>query len=126
MAFPLCQAISLKRIQSVSIQIQGGFALIAAFGTPEHFMTALGAMIPCDLVFNPLFRSLFPPIGNRSQNHFLPDRHRELLDQLTGELLALMAPLIPLCLGAIPDLTTTAKNRGLIGKTPLTMNRFRG
>jgi hypothetical protein len=44
-------------------------------------------------LFDPLLGTEFPPPGDGPQNHLFTDRDREIIDELAGELLTLVAAL---------------------------------
>ena len=80
-----------------------GVAFVASSRSSESFVSAIRADIAGFLILDPLFRSNFAPVRNCPQNDLLPDGHGEVIDMLTGELIALMASGNPFFLCAVPD-----------------------
>jgi len=98
-----------------SVQVQFCFAQIASHRAAKNFIAAFRAYIPGLFVSNPLFRSEFSPIGNRPQDYFPANGHGEIINVLTGKIIALVTTCITSFLGACHDITLPAMHEKIIG-----------
>ena len=75
------------------VELQWLPAVPAAFGTPEGCGAAMRAGVAFLLFLHPLFGAEFPPPGDGPQYYLLADGNREIIDELAGELITLVAAL---------------------------------
>jgi len=76
-----------------SVEVDRFLAVTAALGSTEGGSAAMRTIIAFLLLLYPLFRPKFLPSWDTSQYNLLADRNREIVDESTGELVALVASL---------------------------------
>jgi len=74
------------------------------------------------LLLHPSLSSKFPPGRYSTQYHLLPNRKREILDELAREIVALMAAFNTFIQCASPDGTGATEYEQFIGEAALTLN----
>jgi len=84
----LCSSVFIRVPYSFLIQIQACLALITFYSAAENLITAFRADIAGFLILNPLFSTNLPPIRNSPQYDLFADRHRKLINMLTGKFIA--------------------------------------
>jgi len=72
----------------------------------------------------PLFGAEFSPVGDRSQYDFLADGNREIIDELAGEILALVATLYLFITTARFDRAGLTVSPDSLGETAVTYQVF--
>ena len=84
----------------------------------------MGAVVSFLLLFHPLLSSQPLPGGNRTQYHLFPDTKGEIIDELAGEIAALVTTLNSLRGCTSPDGTTYAIFEQNIGQAAFAFNIF--
>jgi len=105
-----------------SVQIHLSLALVAPLGSPEQLVAAAWANITGLLILHPLVSSYAAPVRNGPQDDSFAHGHGEMLDQLTGEISALVAAGIALLGGAVFDIAFFAVNKRLLGEASLAVD----
>lgn len=113
--------------QLFSIHLDRFLAGPASLRTPEELYGAVRACVPSFFLIHPFLGAEFTPGRNRPQHHFLSNRDRKVMNDLAGELRALITPLEPLFSRAILYGTDPAIEENMIrlGQTSFTSDIFR-
>jgi hypothetical protein len=109
-----------------SILIHRFAAGTTPFGPSEKFGSALWAVIPFQLLLNPLLRPEFPPHWNSSQDNLLAHSQREVLYEITGKIPALVASLVALLFCTRSDGAYLAVFEAILRHAALTDDFIRG
>jgi hypothetical protein len=88
-----------------SVEIQFHFALITFHRAAKNSIAALGTYIAGLFVSNPFFSTELSSVRDSPENNFLANGHCEVVNVLTGEFIALMAPRVPFFFRAFPYFT---------------------
>jgi len=86
-------------------------ALITFHRTTKNSISAFGAYIAGLFVLNPFFITELSPIWNSPENNLLADGHGEIVNVVTGKIIALMTPGISFLLCAFPDVTLATMHK---------------
>jgi hypothetical protein len=87
------------------------FALITFHGTAKNFIAAFGTHIAGLFVANPFFITELSSIWDGPKNNLLANRHGEIVNVLTGKIVALMTPCVTFLFCAGPDLTLATMHK---------------
>jgi len=106
------------------VEVDGFFAVTATLGSTENRYAAMRAIIAFLFLLYPPFCTEFPPSGNGSQYDLLTDRNREIVDELAGEIVTLVAPLYFFILATRFDRAGLAISKDTLGKTAVAYQVF--
>jgi len=85
--------------------------LITFHRTAKNFVVAFGTYIAGLFVSNPFFSTELPSIRDSPENNLLANGHGEIVNVMTGIIIALMAPGVSFLLRAFPDLTLATMHK---------------
>ena len=102
-----------------SIEVNWLLAVSTRHRSPEKRVTAVGTVVAFLLLLHPSLGSKFSPSGNSTQYHLLPDRDWEILNELAGKIIALVAPLDAFLNHARLNRTGLTVHERLVGEASL-------
>ena len=83
-------------------------------------------MIPLFFGLHPGLGVHFPPLGDRAHDDLFADRHRKVVNEIAGEVLAYMTSFEFPGIGALPNRTGLAIDELIVGLATGTANLFHG
>jgi len=106
------------------VEVDGFFAVTATLGSTENLSAAVRTVIAFLLLLYPPFCTEFPPSGDGSQYDLLADGNREIIDELAGEIVTLVAPLYFFILATRFNRAGLAVSKDTLGKTAVAYQVF--
>jgi len=106
------------------VQIQLHFALITFHSAAKNLIAAFGTHVAGLFVSNPFFITELSSIWDGPKNNLLANCHGEIVNIVTGKVIALMTPRVAFLSCASPDLTLSAMHELFIRQAATAFNIF--